>query len=95
MNRETDGVRVTATVTGRVQGVGFRYSTLHQARRLGLAGEAVNQMDGSVQVIAEGDREAVESLVEWLRSRHTPGHVDHVDAAFTEATGEFSGFGVD
>ena len=88
-------VRVTATVTGRVQGVGFRYSTLHKARRLGLTGEAANRMDGSVQVIAEGDRQAVDSLLEWLQSRDAPGRVDHVDAIFTQATGEFSGFGVD
>lgn len=88
-------VRVTATVTGRVQGVGFRYSTMHQARLLGLTGEATNQMDGSVQVIAEGDRDAVDSLLEWLQSRDAPGRVRHVDAAFTQATGEFSGFWVD
>jgi acylphosphatase len=87
-------VRITATVTGRVQGVGFRYWTLHQARRLGLTGEAANRIDGSVQVIAEGDREAVDSLLEWLQSRNAPGRVDHVDVTFTPATGEFSGFGV-
>lgn len=87
-------VRITATVTGRVQGVGFRYWTMAKARRLGLAGEAENRMDGSVQVIAEGDRQAVDSLLEWLQSRDAPGRVDHVDATFTPATGEFSGFGV-
>ncbi|GAB2721706.1 acylphosphatase [Arthrobacter bambusae] len=88
-------VRVTAMVTGRVQGVGFRYSTMHQARMLGLTGEAANQLDGSVQVIAEGDRESVDSLLEWLQSRDAPGRVKHVDATFTQATGEFSGFWVD
>ncbi len=88
-------VRVTAMVTGRVQGVGFRYSTMHQARSLGLTGEAANQLDGSVQVIAEGDREAVDSLLEWLKSRDAPGRVKHVDATFAQATGEFSGFWVD
>ncbi|MBB6406169.1 acylphosphatase [Arthrobacter sp. AZCC_0090] len=88
-------VRITAIVTGRVQGVGFRYWTMAKARRLGLAGEAANQMDGSVQVIAEGDRQAVDSLLEWLQSRDAPGRVDNVDATFTQATGEFSGFGVD
>ncbi|GAA4047551.1 acylphosphatase [Arthrobacter methylotrophus] len=87
-------VRVTATVTGRVQGVGFRYSTLHQARWLGLTGEASNLMDGSVQVIAEGDRHAVDSLLGWLQSRNAPGRVRHVDAVFTPATGEFSSFDV-
>ncbi|HKU31477.1 MAG TPA: acylphosphatase [Arthrobacter sp.] len=87
-------MRVTATVTGQVQGVGFRYSTLHEARRLGLTGEAYNQLDGSVQVVAEGDRGSLEALVEWLKSRHTPGRVQDVEAMFTPATGEFSGFGV-
>ncbi|MBT8162733.1 MULTISPECIES: acylphosphatase [Arthrobacter] len=90
----TSRMRVTATITGQVQGVGFRYSTLHEARRLGLTGEAYNNLDGSVQVVAEGDRESLESLVEWLKSRHTPGRVRDVEAMFTPATGEFPGFGV-
>ena len=46
-------------VRGRVQGVGFRYATVSEARRLGLAGWARNAPDGSVEILAEGDPAAV------------------------------------
>ncbi|MCB0902261.1 MAG: acylphosphatase, partial [Actinobacteria bacterium] len=49
-------VRVTATVSGRVQGVGFRWSTGQMAQSLHLVGLAQNLPDGNVRVIAEGLR---------------------------------------
>ncbi|WP_426302155.1 acylphosphatase [Arthrobacter sp. R-11] len=88
-------VRLTATVTGRVQGVGFRYRTMAEARHLGLTGEAVNRWDGSVFVVAEGTPEGIEALLAWLRSNRAPGRVEHVEASLGRATGEFSGFGVE
>jgi len=88
-------VRLTATVTGRVQGVGFRYRTMAEARHLGLTGEAVNRWDGSVFVVAEGTPEGIEALLAWLRSTRAPGRVEHVEASLGRATGEFSGFGVE
>lgn len=54
-------------VTGRVQGVYFRASTREQALRLGLAGWARNLPDGSVDVLAAGDAEAVDALAAWLQ----------------------------
>lgn len=90
-----ESVRLTATVTGQVQGVGFRYRTMMEARRLGLSGEAVNRWDGSVYVVAEGTPEGVEALLSWLRSSRAPGRVQHVEASLGRASGEFSGFGVE
>lgn len=58
--------RVRAVATGRVQGVGFRYSTRAEALRLGLTGFARNAPDGSVHVEAEGAPDAVDELLEWL-----------------------------
>lgn len=57
---------IRAHVTGRVQGVGFRYSTQQQARRLGVTGWVRNERDGSVTVVAEGPKAAVDSMIEWL-----------------------------
>lgn len=88
-------VRLTATVTGQVQGVGFRYRTMAEAQRLGLSGEAVNRWDGSVFVVAEGSPEEAEALLAWLRSDRTPGRVERVDASLGQASGEFSGFEVE
>jgi acylphosphatase len=51
---------------GRVQGVGFRASTAHEARRLGLRGWVRNRLEGDVEVLAGGNAAAVDSLLTWL-----------------------------
>lgn len=61
-------VCIIAWVYGRVQGVGFRYTTQHEAQRLGLTGYAKNMDDGSVEVVACGDSEQVEQLMKWLKA---------------------------
>lgn len=60
-------VCIIAWVYGRVQGVGFRYTTQHEAQRLGLTGYAKNMDDGSVEVVACGDAAQVEKLIKWLK----------------------------
>lgn len=55
-------------VTGRVQGVGFRWWTRKTASGLGLAGTVRNRVDGSVEVHAEGPGEAVERFARALRN---------------------------
>ena len=57
-----------AWVHGRVQGVGFRYSTQAEARTLGVLGYARNLDDGSVEVLAWGKAEQVEALIAWLKA---------------------------
>lgn len=57
---------VRFVVTGRVQGVGFRWFVMKQARALGLGGYVRNLEDGSVEVVADGDAEAVEGLAAAL-----------------------------
>lgn len=56
-----------AWVHGRVQGVGFRYSTQAEARTLGVLGYARNLDDGSVEVLAWGEAEQVDALIAWLK----------------------------
>jgi acylphosphatase len=85
-------VRLTALVSGEVQGVGFRWWTRCRALELGLVGQAANLPDGRVQVSAEGARRDCERLVELLRDGATPGAVDGVQARFGPAQGGFTGF---
>lgn len=87
-------VLLTAVVRGRVQGVGFRYSAVREARRLGLRGTVANLPDGSVGVEAEGDRAVLEGFLAWLRRGPPGAHVRDVDVQWRDATGRFAGFDV-
>ncbi|MGZ6588627.1 MAG: acylphosphatase [Solirubrobacteraceae bacterium] len=90
------GVRLTAWVHGRVQGVGFRWWTRCRALELGLRGYAANHADGRVQVVAQGPREAAEQLLQLLEGGASwtsrPGRVDKVVADWSEADEPFDGF---
>ena len=57
-----------AWVQGSVQGVGFRYTTQHEAKARGLQGYARNLGDGSVEVLACGEEKEVEALIAWLKA---------------------------
>jgi len=70
--------RLTALVSGQVQGVGFREWTRAQAERLGLTGWAENRDDGQVEVVAEGPQQACRALLDQLRSPAAPGRVAEV-----------------
>jgi acylphosphatase len=59
-------------ITGRVQGVGFRYSMQHEAARLGVNGWVRNRRDGSVEALVQGSAEAIAAITEWAR-RGPPG----------------------
>ena len=63
---EIDCITRRFSVTGRVQGVFFRDSTRREALKLDLTGHAINLADGSVEVVASGDRLAVDELESWL-----------------------------
>ena len=70
---------VRLIVRGRVQGVGFRYATVEQGRRLGLNGWARNLPDGAVEVMAAGDAAAVERLVAWCRQGPSSARVATIE----------------
>jgi acylphosphatase len=87
--------RLTAEVRGRVQGVGFRYFVVEQARRLGLTGYARNLRGGrSVEVVAEGERPALEALLAELRKGPAGAWVEDVRADWGPEQAGFAGFDV-
>ncbi len=85
-------VRLTATVRGRVQGVGFRWWVRAKALELGLVGSATNLDDGRVEVVAEGPREAVDALLALMRRPGAPGRVAFVGERWADARGGLTGF---
>ena len=87
-------VRLDATVKGRVQGVGFRYFTIAIAERLGLVGFVRNTTAGAVEVVAEGERSALEELLADLRKGPASAIVEEVVPRWLPAAGEFHDFGV-
>jgi acylphosphatase len=70
---------VDVTVTGRVQGVSFRYYTGVEAARLGVAGWVANEPDGTVAGHFEGEAAAVDALVDWCRTGPRLARVERVD----------------
>lgn len=79
--------RLTVTVRGRVQGVGFRYWVRSVAGDLGLRGSAVNEHNGDVVVVVEGTRRACDDLLAALRSDRPPGWVGAVVERWESPTG--------
>ncbi|HDR90226.1 MAG TPA: acylphosphatase [Bacteroidetes bacterium] len=69
----------TIHVSGRVQGVGFRYSAMQKARELDLTGYVRNLPDGSVLIEAEGEPGALDLLVEWCRQGPSWSRVERVE----------------
>jgi acylphosphatase len=84
--------RLEAVVRGRVQGVGYRVFALREASWLGLDGFVANEPDGSVRILAEGPRPALEVLLERLEAGPPAGFVDRVITRWEPARGAGPGF---
>ena len=78
------------SIRGRVQGVGFRYYMLREARRLAVNGWVRNRHDGSVEAVVQGAPDAVEKIVAW--TRHGPPSAKVTDVQVSEDSGDFSSF---
>jgi len=85
--------RLSATIAGRVQGVGFRWWVRAAADRLGLAGWVMNNPDErTVEVLAEGPVPALDELERLLRQGPPGAVVERVDARRSPASGSYHRF---
>ena len=78
------------SIRGRVQGVWFRESMRLEAERLGVTGWVRNRMDGSVEAVVQGERDAVEAMVRWARRGPEGAEVSGVETS--DAQGDFPRF---
>ena len=84
--------RVDATIHGEVQRVGYRYIVQDTARRLGVKGYVQNMPDGTINVIAEAPKDAIQKFIEAIRIKEPPIDVERIQATYSEPTGEFKYF---
>ncbi|MGH7770310.1 MAG: acylphosphatase [Candidatus Binatia bacterium] len=87
-----DNIRARIRVEGRVQGVFFRASAQAEAHRLGVKGWVRNSPDGSVELLAEGQRKTIDDLIAWCRHGPRGAEVANVQVEWQEFTGAFSTF---
>ena len=89
---DTEKCRLRAIVEGHVQGVGFRYFVLEEAIQLGLTGWVRNTWRGPVEVLAEGERAALDRLLQALQRGPGSAYVSEVHQDWESASGEYNSF---
>ena len=85
---------LNAKVTGKVQGVGFRYFVQSKAEKLGLTGYAKNMPDGSVEIEVEGDEEHIVALLKDIAKGPEKAEVREMTHSIKPHVGKFSTFRV-
>lgn len=93
---EKDGKKVRAhlLISGRVQGVAFRYYAQDIAQSLGVKGWIRNCWDGKVEIVVEGEEEEVEKLINWCYRGPGSAIVEKVDIEWEKHRREFNSFGI-
>lgn len=68
--------QVYITISGRVQGVGFRYYALHKAEELNISGWIKNTPEGNVEMEASGETQNLDAFINWMRIGPARAHID-------------------
>ncbi len=84
-------IRADVFYTGRVQGVGFRWRTLLVSQKHSVTGYVRNLRDGRVELVAEGEREAVDAFLDGVQDE-LGAYVHDADVALGDASGAFTAF---
>ncbi len=87
-----ENVRARAVISGRVQGVAFRFETQRAAERIGVRGWVRNRPDGTVEALFEGERARVEEMLAWCRRGPALARVTTVDVQWEDHRGDLAEF---
>ena len=83
---------VHMVVRGRVTGVFFRAAAQREARRLGVTGWVKNKTESAIEIMAEGDEDAIKEIINWAQHGPSAARVDQCDVRWKSYTGEFADF---
>ncbi|HDZ54547.1 MAG TPA: acylphosphatase [Candidatus Nealsonbacteria bacterium] len=84
--------RVIILVSGLVQGIFYRSNTLEKAKELNLTGWVKNEFSSSVKIVAEGEEENLEKLIEWTKQGPALAKVDKIEVEWERDRGKFKDF---
>ncbi len=84
---QSEQIRARVIVSGKVQGVGYRYATVDTASQLGLSGWVRNHPDSRVEAVFEGSREVVEEMIRWCYQGPPAAMVKDVVVKYEEPEG--------
>lgn len=84
--------QIILKIHGRVQGVFFRDSSQMKAKELNLSGWVRNELNGTVQIVAEGEDKDLIKMIEWCKYGPDHAEVEKVDMQWLEPTGKFNDF---
>ena len=83
---------VKINVKGEVQGVFFRAYTQKEAQRIGLIGYVKNIPNGSVEIVAQGEKEQTQQLIEWCHQGSPDSDVTAIETSNISVSGKFKSF---
>ena len=87
-----DGIRII--ISGYVQGVGFRYFTCREAKKIGLTGYVKNLPTGQVEIVASGDKGLIDDLIKIIRVGPGYSSVSGVDLEELQDPQNFTDFNI-
>lgn len=95
INTITNECSITIIVSGRVQGVGFRFFTYQEARKLNLAGYVKNLDDGKVEIVACGSQIQINKLIDWIKmGGPNSANIENYEIQYTNRCQNFTTFNV-
>ena len=94
IDKDEKKVRAHLLISGRVQGVAFRYYTQDIAQSLGVKGWIRNCWDGKVEIVVEGEEEKVKKLISWCYQGPGSAIVEKIDIEWGKYRGEFNSFAI-